>query len=61
MKGRQRVRLDSMRKRCDTAWWCDDVGRRKGEETTTVALMRILLGQKIQKIHAVDSAGTNTR
>jgi hypothetical protein len=46
MKGRQRVRLDSMRKRCDTAWWCDNVGRRKGEETTTVALMQILLGQK---------------
>jgi hypothetical protein len=61
MKRRQRVRLDSMRKRCDTVWWCDDVDRRKGEETTTVALMRILLGQKIKKIHTVDSAGTNAR
>jgi hypothetical protein len=31
------------------------------EETTPVGLTQILLGQKMKKIHAVDSAGTNGR
>jgi hypothetical protein len=29
------------------------------EEATLIGMMRILLGQKIKKIHAVDSAGRN--
>jgi hypothetical protein len=29
------------------------------EETTLVGLTRILLGQKIKKIHAIDSSATN--
>jgi hypothetical protein len=29
------------------------------EEMTSVGLMQILLGQKMNKIHAVDSADTN--
>jgi hypothetical protein len=39
------------------AWQHDDVGQSRGdteEETTQVGLMRILLGQKIKKIHAID-------
>jgi hypothetical protein len=31
MKRRQRDRLDSMGRKCDTAWWCGDVGRRRGD------------------------------
>jgi hypothetical protein len=31
------------------------------EETTPVGLTRILLGQKMKKIHAVDSVATNGR
>jgi hypothetical protein len=43
----------------------DDGGRRRSgmgggdEETMPILLMRILLGQKIKKIHTVDLAGTN--
>jgi hypothetical protein len=33
--------------------------RRKREETTLVGLKRILLAQKMKKIDAVDSTGTN--
>jgi hypothetical protein len=35
--------------------------RRGKEETTPVGLTRILLGQKINKTHVVDSAVTNRR
>jgi hypothetical protein len=30
IKRRQRACLDFMRRKCDTAWWCDDVNRRRG-------------------------------
>jgi hypothetical protein len=31
MKQRQRARLGSMERKRDPAWWCDDVGRRRGD------------------------------
>jgi hypothetical protein len=34
---------------------------RKKEETTLVGLTRILLDQKMKKIHMIDSAGINER
>jgi hypothetical protein len=50
-----------MGKKRDTAQPHGDVDRRRGEreETTSVGVTRILLGQKIKKIHVVDSATTN--
>jgi hypothetical protein len=52
-----------MERKCDTALQCDDIGWRRGgtreEKGALVGLRQILLGQKIKKIHTVDSAGTN--
>jgi hypothetical protein len=52
--------------KCDIKWWRDDVDRRRGgtreeerKETTPVGLTRILVDQKIKKIHVVNSADTN--
>jgi hypothetical protein len=52
----------------DTVRRRDNVGRRRGDteegkvgETMSVGLTRILLGRKMKKIHAIDSAGTNRR
>jgi hypothetical protein len=68
MKRRERSRLDSIGKKRDTVWRRGDIGRRRGStekekrvETTPVELTRILLGQKIKIIHAVNSASTNGR
>jgi hypothetical protein len=50
MKQRQRAHLDFMGRKCDTARWRGDIGRRRGdteegkrEETTPDALTQILL------------------
>jgi hypothetical protein len=55
-----------MGRKHDTVQHCDDVGQMRGiteegkrKETTLVEIIRILLGQKIKKIDAVDSTGTN--
>jgi hypothetical protein len=52
-------------KKCDISWRCRSDERWhqrwKREETMRVGLTRILLGQKMNKIHAVDSAATNGR
>jgi hypothetical protein len=66
MKQRQRqARRGSMKRKRGTAWRHRPEGRRhqRGEmgETTLVGLTQILLGQKIKKIYAVDSAVTNGR
>jgi hypothetical protein len=68
MKRRQRACLGSMARKCDMARPCNDVGQSRGstregkrEETMLVGLTRILLGQKMKKIHAVNLAGTNRR
>jgi hypothetical protein len=60
MKQRQRAHLTSMgwkrntvRKRGDTQ------DRVKSDETTSVGLTRILLDQKIKKIHSIDSTVIN--
>jgi hypothetical protein len=37
----------------------EEAPEREREETTSVGLTRILLGRKMKKIYAVDSAGTN--
>jgi hypothetical protein len=63
MKRRQRVHLGSMERKCDTVRRRRPKERQhrggKREETMPVGLARILLGQKMKKIHAVDSAATN--
>jgi hypothetical protein len=68
MKRRQRSRFDLMRRKRDTVQRRDDDGRRrhdteegKREKMTPVGLTRILLDQKIKKIHTVDLVGTNGR
>jgi hypothetical protein len=68
MKQRQRARLGSMGRKCDMTRWYDDVGQRRcsigegeREEMTLIGLTQILLGQKIKKIHVVNSASTNRR
>jgi hypothetical protein len=47
------------------AWWRRPEERWyqgwEREETATVGLIRILLGRKMKKIHAIDSAGTKGR
>jgi hypothetical protein len=51
-----------MGRKSDIVQQCDDIEQgRVGteEETMTVGLTQILLGQKIKKIHTVDSADTN--
>jgi hypothetical protein len=54
-----------MKMKHNTARQCDDVDRRRCdteremEETTLIGLTRILLGKKLKKIHAIDSADTN--
>jgi hypothetical protein len=63
MKRSQRVHLDSMRRKCDTTWQ-HQLGERRYQggkrvEMIQVGLMRILLGQKINKIHTIDSVITN--
>jgi hypothetical protein len=54
-----------MEKKRDTMWQrrSDERWYRGGvrEETTLIGLTRILLGQKIKKIHAADSIDTNGR
>jgi hypothetical protein len=63
MKRRQRAHLDLMRRKRDMTWrrWSEEKRHRgrKREEITPVDLARILLGQKIKKTHADNSAGTN--
>jgi hypothetical protein len=68
MKRRQRSRFDLMGRKRDTVQRRDDDGRRrhgteegKREKMTPVGLTRILLGQKIKKIHTIDLVGTNGR
>jgi hypothetical protein len=53
-----------MGRKRDTVWWHGDVDRWRAsirEETTLVGLTRILLSQKIKKIHAVDLADSNVQ
>jgi hypothetical protein len=63
IKWRLRARLVSMKTKRDIAWrrrpeeWRHQRGER--EEMTPVKLTQILLGQKIKKIHMVDSVATN--
>jgi hypothetical protein len=63
MKRRQRAHLSSMGRKRDMAWLHRPGETRhqggKREETTSVGMTRILIGQKIKKTHAVDSAATN--
>jgi hypothetical protein len=54
-----------MRRKCDTVWQCDDVGRRRGaprkkkggDDTSWTDVN--LTEPKMKKIHTVDLAGTN--
>jgi hypothetical protein len=63
MKQKYRACLGSMGRKRYTAWWRGPEERQhqggKREETMLVGVTQILLGQKIKKIHRVDSAGTN--
>jgi hypothetical protein len=63
LKRGQRAHLDLIRSKYDTArrWWLEEMRHWGGEaeETISVRLMPILLGQKIKKIYTVDSADTN--
>jgi hypothetical protein len=63
MKLMERDHLGSIRRKCDTAWRrrLEERQHQRGEreETSLVALTRILLGWKMKKIHSVDSVATN--
>jgi hypothetical protein len=65
MKWMQQTHLGSMGMKRDMSWRCGGISRVRShrggerEETTTVGLTRILLGQKMKKIHAVNSVASN--
>jgi hypothetical protein len=67
MKQMQRAHLASMRKKHDTTQWRGDAGQRRGGTEEEKGGDNAswddanLTGQKIKKIHAIDSFATNRR
>jgi hypothetical protein len=66
LKRRHRSHFGSVGKKCDTVRRHGNAGWRRGdteeegiEETILVGLTRILLGQKIKKIHVTNSTDSN--